>query len=134
FGMGVMIGPILGPVLGGWLTDNFNWRWVFLITPTGRLTRNTQRQLKLSVSQPPSTGPRIGPIITPIPNIAMARGWFCGGLMSNITAWAIGTRKAPDTPWIARKATICGRSWAMAHSTEAAVKAITEPMNRKRRP
>jgi len=31
FGGGVMIGPILGPVLGGWLTDNFNWRWVFLV-------------------------------------------------------------------------------------------------------
>ncbi len=31
FGAGVMIGPILGPVLGGWLTDSFNWRWVFLI-------------------------------------------------------------------------------------------------------
>jgi DHA2 family multidrug resistance protein len=36
FGMGVMIGPILGPVLGGWLTDNFNWRWVFLVNlPVG---------------------------------------------------------------------------------------------------
>lgn len=31
FGGGVMIGPILGPVLGGWLTDSFNWRWVFLV-------------------------------------------------------------------------------------------------------
>lgn len=31
FGAGVMVGPILGPVLGGWLTDSFNWRWVFLI-------------------------------------------------------------------------------------------------------
>jgi DHA2 family multidrug resistance protein len=31
FGGGVMIGPILGPVLGGWLTDNYNWRWVFLV-------------------------------------------------------------------------------------------------------
>ena len=31
FGAGVMIGPILGPVLGGWLTESFNWRWVFLI-------------------------------------------------------------------------------------------------------
>jgi DHA2 family multidrug resistance protein len=31
FGAGVMIGPIAGPVLGGWLTDSFNWRWVFLI-------------------------------------------------------------------------------------------------------
>src|SRR4029450_5655047 len=31
FGGGVMIGPILGPVLGGWLTDSFDWRWVFLV-------------------------------------------------------------------------------------------------------
>ena len=36
FGMGVMIGPILGPVIGGWLTDSYNWRWVFLINlPVG---------------------------------------------------------------------------------------------------
>src|ERR1700712_393191 len=31
WGMGVMVGPILGPTLGGWLTDSYNWRWVFLI-------------------------------------------------------------------------------------------------------
>jgi MFS transporter, DHA2 family, multidrug resistance protein len=31
FGMSVMIGPVLGPVLGGWLTANFSWRWVFYI-------------------------------------------------------------------------------------------------------
>src|ERR1700689_777596 len=30
-GMGVMVGPILGPTLGGWLTDSYNWRWVFFI-------------------------------------------------------------------------------------------------------
>lgn len=36
FGGGVMIGPILGPVLGGWLTDNYSWRWVFLVNlPVG---------------------------------------------------------------------------------------------------
>ena len=36
FGGGIMIGPILGPVLGGWLTDNYNWRWVFLVNlPVG---------------------------------------------------------------------------------------------------
>src|ERR1700736_6377923 len=29
--MAVTIGPILGPALGGWLTDNYNWRWVFYI-------------------------------------------------------------------------------------------------------
>lgn len=31
YGMGVMVGPVLGPVLGGWLTDNFSWRWVYYI-------------------------------------------------------------------------------------------------------
>jgi len=31
WGMGIMIGPILGPILGGWLTENWNWRWVFYV-------------------------------------------------------------------------------------------------------
>ena len=31
WGVAVMIGPILGPILGGWLTDNYTWRWVFYI-------------------------------------------------------------------------------------------------------
>ena len=38
WGMGVMIGPILGPPLGGWLTDAYSWHWVFLINvPIGML-------------------------------------------------------------------------------------------------
>jgi DHA2 family multidrug resistance protein len=31
WGVGVMVGPILGPTLGGWLTQSYNWRWVFFI-------------------------------------------------------------------------------------------------------
>ena len=31
WGMGVMVAPILGPTLGGYITENFNWRWVFYI-------------------------------------------------------------------------------------------------------
>jgi MFS transporter, DHA2 family, multidrug resistance protein len=31
WGMGVILGPIIGPALGGWLTDSYNWRWVFYI-------------------------------------------------------------------------------------------------------
>jgi len=31
WGMGVMVGPILGPTLGGYLTDAYNWRWVFYV-------------------------------------------------------------------------------------------------------
>jgi len=38
WGMGIMVGPILGPPLGGWLTDNYSWHWVFLINvPIGVL-------------------------------------------------------------------------------------------------
>jgi len=31
WGVGVMLGPILGPTIGGWLTESYNWRWVFFI-------------------------------------------------------------------------------------------------------
>jgi DHA2 family multidrug resistance protein len=38
WGVGVMIGPILGPALGGWLTESWSWRWVFFINvPVGAL-------------------------------------------------------------------------------------------------
>src|SRR5271163_3177313 len=38
WGMGVILGPIIGPALGGWLTDQYNWRWVFFINvPAGVL-------------------------------------------------------------------------------------------------
>ena len=39
WGVGIMFGPIIGPTLGGWLTDTLNWRWVFFINiPFGVLT------------------------------------------------------------------------------------------------
>src|SRR5229473_2546939 len=56
WGMGVILGPIIGPALGGWLTDNYTWRWVFYINlPFGVLasvgilafiheTRHAQRE------------------------------------------------------------------------------------------
>lgn len=38
YGMGIMVAPIIGPTLGGWLTESFDWRWVFLINlPVGIL-------------------------------------------------------------------------------------------------
>ncbi len=38
FGICVIVGPVLGPTLGGWLTDNYNWRWIFFINiPVGIL-------------------------------------------------------------------------------------------------
>ncbi len=36
FGVGAMFGPIIGPALGGWITDNISWRWIFYINiPVG---------------------------------------------------------------------------------------------------
>ena len=31
FGLGAMLGPIVGPLLGGWITDSLSWRWIFYI-------------------------------------------------------------------------------------------------------
>ena len=38
FGLGVMVGPTIGPTLGGWITDNYGWPWIFYINlPVGIL-------------------------------------------------------------------------------------------------
>jgi DHA2 family multidrug resistance protein len=36
YGMAIVVAPVLGPTLGGWITDNYNWRWIFFINiPVG---------------------------------------------------------------------------------------------------
>ena len=51
YGFGVVFAPIVGPILGGWLTDNYSWRWVFYINvPVGLLA---QFLIRRNVEDPP---------------------------------------------------------------------------------
>jgi MFS transporter, DHA2 family, multidrug resistance protein len=51
FGLGVVCAPIIGPTLGGWITDNYSWRWIFYINlPVGMLALFL---IQLYVEDPP---------------------------------------------------------------------------------
>jgi DHA2 family multidrug resistance protein len=52
YGVVVIVGPILGPSLGGWITDNYSWHWVFLINvPIGILSLSL---VGIFVDEPPA--------------------------------------------------------------------------------
>lgn len=60
WGLGIVVAPILGPVLGGWLTDSYSWRWVFYINiPVGIVTIIMTR---LFIWDPPYIERRAGKI------------------------------------------------------------------------
>ncbi len=51
YSMGVIVAPILGPTVGGWITDNYSWRWVFYINlPVGALAL---MMVQLFIEDPP---------------------------------------------------------------------------------
>jgi MFS transporter, DHA2 family, multidrug resistance protein len=54
--MGVMIGPIFGPILGGWLTENYNRRWVFYINVPFGILAATGLLIFLKETSHPSPG------------------------------------------------------------------------------
>lgn len=56
FGMSVMVGPTLGPTLGGWITDNYAWPWIFYINlPLGLLAALMCWRLVPEPAQAPGT-------------------------------------------------------------------------------
>jgi DHA2 family multidrug resistance protein len=59
FGITCVVAPILGPTLGGWITDNYSWRWIFLMNlPVGALALGLTARL---LEDPPSARARTQP-------------------------------------------------------------------------
>ena len=79
-------------------------------------------------------GPMIGPIMIPMPQIAIICDWRDGLLVSIMVDWLSGEMKAPVAPCSARNSTIWVTFWAMPHSIEVKTKPATEAMNNRREP
>jgi DHA2 family multidrug resistance protein len=67
YGMAVVVAPAIGPTLGGWITDNFNWHWIFFINiPIGLLSLWLSNRMvedpphpEARAKKPPSTSSRL---------------------------------------------------------------------------
>src|SRR5437899_12711848 len=58
FTMGIVVAPILGPIIGGWLTYNYSWRWAFYINlPVGILAAVLCRAFLYDPPYLPRTAP-----------------------------------------------------------------------------
>ena len=68
--------------------------------------------------QPPRRGPTIGPIMAPMPKMAMAWPCFSRGKASSRMDWLIGTRPPPPMPWRTRKNMRLFRLHAEPHMKE----------------
>ena len=89
FGIGVVVAPILGPVLGGWLTDNYSWRWVFYINiPVGIVAILLLRRFLHDPPYLDRSGKRIG-------------AWGRGLLAVGMAALPIALDKGQEDDWLA---------------------------------
>jgi DHA2 family multidrug resistance protein len=87
FGIGVVFAPIIGPTLGGWITDSYSWRWVFLINiPVGILSLTLS---EMYVADPPYLNRRVGRIDY----------WGLGLLAAGIGALQIVLDKGQSEDW-----------------------------------
>jgi MFS family permease len=78
YGMDVVVAPTIGPSLGGWITDNYAWRWIFYIDlPVGAIALF---MVNLFVTDPPYIRPRRGSRID-YPGLAAMAVWL-GALFS----------------------------------------------------
>ncbi len=118
YGMTVVVAPVIGPTFGGWITDNYSWRWVFLINvPIGAFALAMSLRF---ISDPPYLRRRTGP--------DRWRGDFIGlslvgiGLACLQMALDLGEREDWfSSPWITAAAIAAGISlvaglvWSLRH-------------------
>lgn len=101
FGLVIVVAPIIGPVLGGWITDNYSWPWIFFINvPFGILTVSLSKAL---LEDPPYASKQ--------PNVKLdAKGFFL------LTVWLATLQVILDkgnnadwfnAPWICKLTWIC---------------------------
>jgi MFS transporter, DHA2 family, multidrug resistance protein len=87
WGLGIVVAPILGPVLGGWLTDSYSWRWVFYINiPIGIVSLI---MTQLFIFDPPYIGKRS----------TRVDYWGIGMLTVGIAALQILLDKGQEEDW-----------------------------------
>jgi MFS transporter, DHA2 family, multidrug resistance protein len=86
WGLGIIAAPILGPVLGGWITDNYSWRWVFYINlPIGILS---VVMIYLFITDPPY-----------LRKVAGVDYWGLGMMVVGIAAFQIMLDKGQEEDW-----------------------------------
>jgi len=91
WGLGIVVAPILGPVLGGWLTDSYSWRWVFYINiPVGIASLTL---IQMYVFDPPYISRRSGRIDY----------WGIGMLALGIGALQLLLDKGQEDDWFSSR-------------------------------
>ena len=89
WGLGIVVAPMLGPVIGGWLTDNYSWRWVFYINiPIGIAGII---MMNLFIFDPPYLRRRAGKVDS----------WGIGMLAVGIGALQVLLDKGQEDDWLA---------------------------------
>ncbi len=91
WGLGIVVAPILGPVLGGWLTDRYSWRWIFYVNlPIGIISLV---MTKMFIFDPPYIGKKS----------ARIDFWGIGLLTVGIGALQVLLDKGQEDDWFASR-------------------------------